>query len=76
VFELTIIRAAFLFDRRRDSFKREVCKAMKEEPTITLKAIIYEETGKSITDLIKESFFNFYFAKSTEKSLETACKVR
>ena len=49
---------------------------MKKEPTIILKEIIYTETGKSITELIKESFFNFYFAKNNKNDAENTCYLR
>ena len=37
---------------------------MKEKPAFTLKEIIYNETGKTVTEVIRDSFFNFYLTKN------------
>lgn len=36
---------------------------MIKDKSVTLKEIVYSENGKSLTEVIKESFLNYYFLR-------------
>lgn len=39
---------------------------MKTDKNITMKEVVYNKSGKSLTEIIKESFLNFYFLRQRQ----------